>query len=270
MCGRYVLKTGIKAVEKKFNVVAAQPELYVPSPNVAIGEYAPVVASDAPGALQFFQFGFTPSWAKKRMYVINARSEGNHNKEDDPRYSGAMGILEKPMFRRAIRSQRCLVIADAFLEGSKTKRLSEPYVVYPQRGQAPFAMAGIWDEWVDTTTGDIHRSFAVITTVANALLQKIGHHRSPVILDRESEQTWISTDTPLSEVTSLLRAFDPAEFNAYRISSDIKSPRAKDFTLLKPIGERLNKDYDFEIYEDIALEGMGETRARQRRREEGG
>ena len=204
-----------------------------------------------------------------KPYIINARSEGDHNKEDDPRYVGAMGILQKPMFRNAIRSQRCLVIADAFLEGSKSKRLSEPYVVYPQRGQGPFAMAGIWDEWVDVATGELCRSFAVVTTVSNQLLQKIGHHRSPVILDRASEELWLNVDAPLSVATSLLKPFDPSEFNAYRISSEIKSPKAKDFSLLQPIGERLNKTYDFEIYEDIVLEGMGSTQARKRRQDEG-
>ena len=69
MCGRYVLKTSIKAIEKKFEVKAVEPNKYQKSPNVALGEYAPIVSSDAPRDLQFFQFGFTPSWAKKRMYI---------------------------------------------------------------------------------------------------------------------------------------------------------------------------------------------------------
>ena len=42
-----------------------------------------------------FQFGFTPFWAKKKMYVVNARSEGDYNKENDPLYTGAKGIITK-------------------------------------------------------------------------------------------------------------------------------------------------------------------------------
>ena len=51
------------------------------------------------------------------MYLINARKEGDHNRANDPSYSGAAGILQKPSFRKPIRSQRCLVLADGFIEG---------------------------------------------------------------------------------------------------------------------------------------------------------
>ena len=68
------------------------------------------------------QFGFTPSWAKKQFYMINARSEGDHNADNHPGYRGAMGILQKPMFRQSIRTRRCLVIADAFIEGPQTRK----------------------------------------------------------------------------------------------------------------------------------------------------
>ena len=145
MCGRYTTVTKIKAIEKRFNVRAAQPQLYTPNTNVSHGEYAPVVTGNRPHELQFFQFGFTPSWAKKQFYMINARAEGDHNKSDDPKYSGERGIINKPMFRQAIRSQRCLVIADCFIEGPKDEKLNRPYVVYMRNGAHPFAMAGIWD-----------------------------------------------------------------------------------------------------------------------------
>ena len=115
MCGRYVTVSKLKAIEKRFNARAQQPGLYQPNTNISHGEYAPVVTGENPGEIQFFQFGFTPSWAKKQFYMINARSEGDHNKTDDPAYHGEKGIINKPMFRKAIRSQRCLVIADCFI-----------------------------------------------------------------------------------------------------------------------------------------------------------
>jgi len=184
MCGRYVIKSRLEVVEKRFGVKAKTPQEYRRSPNVAIGERAPVVLNTHPKELRFLHFGLTPFWAKKRMYLINARSEGNHNQEDNPDFTGGMGILQKPAFRKPIRSQRCLVVADAFLEGPKDKRLSEPYVFYPVARKGPFAMAGIWDTWQDPQTGEPYASFAIITTVANSLVAKMGHHRSPVMSDR--------------------------------------------------------------------------------------
>ena len=161
-----------------------------PNTNVSHGDLAPVVTGDQPDALQAMQFGFTPAWAKKQFYMINARSEGDHNADNDPDYRGAMGILQKPMFRQSIRTRRCLVVADAFIEGPQREKLAKPYVVYARDGQRPFALAGIWDEWTDTATGELVRSFAIITTTACDTLQAIGHHRSPVLLDPADEQLY--------------------------------------------------------------------------------
>ncbi len=265
MCGRYVIKSSLKVVEKRFDSVVQEPELYTPSPNVAIGEPAPVILNRAPKQIVFYHFGLTPFWAKKRMYIINARSEGDHNKDNSPLYTGGMGILQKPAFRKPIRSQRCLVIADAFLEGPKDKRLSKPYVFYPSVHKGPFAMAGIWDVWHHPETGASYGSFAIITTVANELVASMGHHRSPVILRPEQERLWLEDRVPLSDITAMLHPFDPSLFNAYPISPEIKSPRAKDFELLRPIGPSLREDAEYILYQDIVLEGMGASPARRRK-----
>jgi len=266
MCGRYAVVSKLKIIEREFQVdVSEVLDRFTLSPNVSPGEDALVITNKASDKAQLFQFGFTPAWAKKKMYVINARSEGDHNKENDPKYSGAKGILSKPMFRKAIRSQRCLVIADAFIEGTVTKKLSEPYLVYRGGVKRPFAMAGIWDEWTDKESGEITSSFAIITTPPNALLQKIPHHRSPLILSKENEQKWISNDTPLEEITAMMKPFDDSDFNAYPISTEIKSSKNKHFEMLKPTGERLKKEYDYIFYQEMELQGMGETTARKRK-----
>ena len=185
MCGRYVTVTRIEAIEKRFNVTTPNPEQYQVNVNISHGNMAPVITGHDPDKLQFFQFGFTPEWANKQYYMINARAEGDHNKENDPLYTGTMGIVKKPMFKKAIRSQRCLVVADAFIEGPKKERLSKPYLMYMRDGRRPFSFAGIWDRWINTETGEVVHSFAIITTMSNALTQKIHHHRSPVILHEE-------------------------------------------------------------------------------------
>ena len=270
MCGRYVTISSVKAIEKRFNVKIENPEKYLPNTNVSLGQQASVIASDHPNKVQFFTFGFTPQWAQKQMYLFNARSEGDHNKDDDPQYVGAMGIINKPSFRKAIRSQRCLVIADAFIEGPKKEKLSKPYVVYMRNpANKPFAFAGIWEDWVNRETGEVVRSFAIITSVTNGLLQKIGHHRSPIILTPEQESQWLNPDLPLADVTAMLKPFDARLMNAYPISPAIKTPGANGKELLQPIGQRIEKEYEYEIFSDLKLEGMGSTSARIRKNKEG-
>ena len=96
MCGRYVTISKIKEVEKRFGVTAGSPGQYRINTNVSAGQSSPVITDAAPDQLDFFTFGFTPFWAKKRMYVLNARSEGDHNKDDDPAFIGAKGIISSP------------------------------------------------------------------------------------------------------------------------------------------------------------------------------
>jgi len=269
MCGRYSIVSKLKIIEKEFQVdVSEILDRFELNPNISPGDQALVIANDTPDKAQLFEFGFTPHWAKKKTYMINARSEGDHNKENNTNYTGTKGIISKPMFRKSIRSQRCLVIADAFVEGTITKKLRDPYLVYRGGNKRPFAMAGIWDEWLDKTSGEVSRGFAIITTAPTPLMQKIPHHRSPLVLSQEDEKLWLNNDAPLNEITALLKPFDDTDFNAYPISTDIKSSKNKYFDVLKPEGDRLRKEYDYIFYQELELQGMGETTARKRKQDD--
>ncbi len=260
MCGRFVLIQKLEAIEKRFNVTAAFDIPLEPNYNITPGTYTPVVASDNPKALQMMRFGMTPFWSKVDKFLINARAEGDHNPEDNPSYRGAKGIIEKPAFRKPIRSQRCLVIADAFIEGTVKERLGKPFLIYLRNKVRPFAMAGIWDEWQEPSTGKVIRSFAIITTVANDLLRMLPHHRMPVILHPSQESRWLNPETPLSDITAMLKPFDSALMNAYPLRPEIKSPRAQGRALIEPAGPPLLKEEAYELKSYLRREGMGNSR----------
>lgn len=266
MCGRYSIVSKLKVIEQEFQVdISEVLDRFNFNPNICPGDEALVITNTSPNKVQLFRFGFTPFWAKKKMYVINARSEGDHNKNNDPRYTGAKGIISKPMFRKSIRDKRCLVIADAFIEGTTKEKLNKPYLVYKKGKKRPFAMAGIWDEWIDKKTGEIVQGFAIITTAPTPLIQQIPHHRSPMVLSEEDEQKWLNNNVALNEITEILKPFDDNDFNAYPISTEIKSPKNKSIEILKPIGDRVRKEFDYIFYQDLELQGMGETTARKRK-----
>lgn len=259
MCGRYVLIEKLETYEQRFQAQAfpPPPRVDLPHYNLGPGALAPVIINSDPNHIRWMRFGLTPFWAKKSMMLFNARSEGDHNSEDDPAFHGAKGIISKPAFRKPIRSQRCLVIADAFIEGPKQEKLDKPYLVFLQR--RPFAFAGIWDEWVDPETGEVIPSFAIITTTPNAVLQRIGHHRSPVILHEGDERRWLQ-DIPLSEVTALLEPYPPQEMNAYPLEKRIKHPRENDPSLLIPAGPAVVPQTELRIVQDLRVQGMGYTK----------
>lgn len=244
MCGRYILIQKAEVLEKRFNIRipdAIHPE---PSYNIAPGKYAPVITNEKPREIQMYRFGLTPSWAAGPNLIINARAEGDSNPDNDSRYRETKGIISKPEFRKPIYTQRCLVPADAFIEGTEKEKMDKPFLIYLRNKMRPFAFAGIWDQWTNPESGEIVSSFAIITTVANTLMLKIPHHRSPVILHQADEKKWISNDIPLAEVTSLLIPYPGELMNAYPIAPTIKNPKADDPGLIHPAGERLIPEYD--------------------------
>jgi len=270
MCGRYILVTKVTEVEKRFNVKADSTiyKLFIPDVNIGPGGNGLVITDDRPSELQMMTFGFTPYWSKKRMYIFNARSEGDRNKENDPNYSGAKEIFKKPMFRHAIRSKRCLIIADGFLEGPQKEKLSKPYVVYLRDKVRPFAFAGLWDEWINKDTGELVQGFAIITTVSNSVTQAIDHHRSPVIIKSDDESLWLDTNAELGEVLQLLNPYPGEYMNAYPIDKEIKNPRAKGMHLIQPTGERIHTEHEYEFHTEMQLMGMGMTTGRRIRSDE--
>ena len=150
MPSRYILSTTPAAIESKFAAslvggTPKQPLTDFNNFNISLGQYAPVITNEMPHEIQLFKFGLTPFWAKSEMNLFNARAEGDYNQEDNPHFNGAKGIILKQAFRKPIRSQRCIVIASAFIEGPSVLGLSKPYLIYLRNHQNPFAIAGIWD-----------------------------------------------------------------------------------------------------------------------------
>ncbi len=262
MCGRFILAQKIEKLGERFNVNFSKDIDFEPGYNIAPGDWSPVIASNAPDQIQLFRFGLTPFWAKKPMYLFNARSEGDRNKTNDPDYNGSKDIINKPAFRKPIRSQRCLVPADAFIEGTTDEGLKKPYVIYLRNKIRPFAFAGIWDQWEDKQENKTILSFSIITTTANTLLKKLPHHRSPVILNRSDELRWLNKDTPLSYITQMLKPYNADLMNAYPINSKISHPRANGRELIDPAGPPIETDDQFQVGHHIEKKGFGRRKIR--------
>ena len=91
MCGRYVIVSKVKVVEKKFN--AESEVAFEPNFNVSAGAKAPIITSENPQKIQLSHFGFTPAFAQKKTYLLNVRAEGGHNLDNRSDFTGAKGII---------------------------------------------------------------------------------------------------------------------------------------------------------------------------------
>ena len=262
MCGRFVQIIDIELFIKRFGVKHPGEITLQSNVNVAPGDLAYVITNDKSSELQAFKFGLTPSWSKEQKYLFNARSEGDNNLDNDPNYSGQLGIINKPSFRTSIRSKRCLIIANGYIEGPEKEKLSKPFHISKKSGEV-FCFAGIWDTWVNNNTGEVINSFSIITTVANSITEQIGHHRSPVILDKKDENKWLDDKLPIEEVLYLLKPYPGDEFKAEPISIKIKDPKNKSRDLLIPIDPNSVSEYDVSVKKDLKLQGMGQNKRKQ-------
>lgn len=235
MCLRYVLVSNHKVIEDRFKAtllpgLAAIPKSYA----VALGDSSYVITD--PNAIQVFRYGLTPHFASEPLNICTARSEGNKNGNDDPNYNGSKAIFLQPEFNKAIFSQRCIVVADAYYEWSDK---GIPFLVYLRNKYRPFGFAGIYDTWQNPETKDITTSLAIITTTANEMLHRIGVKRMPVILPLLYETEWLKTSLPLSEILRFLVPFPSQKMNAYPVTALVNSDEINDASLLIPAGEKL-------------------------------
>ncbi|MBI4964432.1 MAG: SOS response-associated peptidase [Desulfomonile tiedjei] len=85
---------------------------------------------------------------------------------------------EKPAFRAAFKSRRCLVPADGYYEWKRRKGgQKQPFLVRNADG-SPFAFAGLWQSWTGSE-GEIIESCTYLTTDANEIMEPI-HDRKGV------------------------------------------------------------------------------------------
>ncbi|MEZ0226879.1 MAG: SOS response-associated peptidase [Alphaproteobacteria bacterium] len=175
MCGRYKQTSPSGVVTVVFGI--RETVKFDAAGIIAPGMKAPVIRD---GKISYMTWGFVPHWSKEdlKTKIINARLET---------------LREKPSFRAA---KRCLIPANGFFEWDKSMKPSRP-VDFHLAGDAPFALAGLCDEWTDPATGEVRETFAIVTTAPILIVAKI-HDRMPVILtNAKAMVSWINMENNL-------------------------------------------------------------------------
>ncbi|MEO1312713.1 MAG: SOS response-associated peptidase [Pseudomonadota bacterium] len=211
MCGRYVLTLAPEAMRALFAAEVVGDVPLEPNYNVCPTQQVPVVVSHAGGrVITAMRWGFVPHWAKAlndAPLLINARAET---------------LAEKPAFRAAARTRRCLIPANGFYEWTKDedgKRL--PWFAY-QKDNAAMVFAAIWQAWTDPE-GRRFRTVAIVTTLANVDLSPI-HQRMPVILAPEDWPLWLGESGPGAAV--LMRPAPEGQVTAHRVDPAVNTMTA--------------------------------------------
>jgi putative SOS response-associated peptidase YedK len=241
MCGRFGQTKKIANQDLLQDVIV--PGLFQENFNVSPGNNAYILTQNF--HFEKAVFGFTPHWEKQARFYFNARAEGKENPQNQTEFSGPYGIFQMPSFREAIRKNRCLIPVDYFIEGPEKEKLSQPYLIERKDGNC-FFLGGIYSDFVDTSTGEISRTFAIITTASSRLVSKIGHHRSPLLIENDKMNTWMDLKINSEEILKFFVPFDSKSYHAFRISPAIKSPNRNHSNnsplLIQPTGEIISLD----------------------------
>lgn len=228
MCGRLnmSLDPADLADELRIDIVSYD---YSPRYNVPPGSLVPIVVErlDKEGQLtrrlETASWGLVPGWAKDvkiGFKAFNARSET---------------VLEKPMFRQAIKRRRCAVPIPGYYEWETTEAGKQPWLM-SAAGTAPLFMAGVFEFWKQTDESWLV-STSILTMEAQGHLKDV-HHRMPVFLERPGISEWIDPAVPSSDVPNLLEAtlsqVDPASVTKHKVSKSVGNVKNDSPDLILP------------------------------------
>jgi putative SOS response-associated peptidase YedK len=215
MCGRFYLTASPAEIRKQFKLEKT-PEL-VPRYNIAPMQTSPIViADDNVRELHVARWGLVPSWSRDLSPgagMINAPAET---------------LEEKPPYRKAFGSQRCLVPANGFYEWQARGTKKQPYKIAVRNG-ALVAFAGLWEQWTPEG-GDPVETFTIVTTRASKLVSEV-HDRMPVIVAPADYQRWLTA--PGATAKRLLAPF-AAGLTIVAVGERVNNIKNDDVSLLQP------------------------------------
>jgi putative SOS response-associated peptidase YedK len=181
--------------------------------NIAPTQEVPVIFNDYSDTLAFARWGIE-GWHQHPLF--NARGES---------------VDEKPIFKKAFESSRCLLAADAFYEWMKPSK--RPFRIF-LKSEEPFLFAGIFEE------GESQRRCCMITCRSNDLVGKI-HNRMPVILPAGLENEYL--DASVKEAKQMLMPFPAEKMDMYEIGKAINSSKSDSADLIKKHETKTLQDF---------------------------
>lgn len=223
MCGRFTITATFEQLINRFHIESFLiDDDYLPNYNIAPSQSVIAVINNGTiNKMGYLRWGLIPPWAKddKIGYkMINARAET---------------ISEKPSYRNAFKSKRCLIVADSFYEWKRHNQNEKTPMRIKLKSNHLFAMAGLWEKWISPEGKPIF-SCTVLTTSANELVQDI-HDRMPVILKPENEAIWLNPKSSPKELNQLLKPLDMNLMEVYEVSSLVNSPQNNSVELIQKI-----------------------------------
>ena len=206
MCGRYVITNPVSKTEKlvKSAIEVEDFQNYNAHPYQKL----PVIKKYNNGnTLESLRWGLIPSWAKDKDFkaLINARLET---------------IDEKVSFKKLIKNNRCVAVADGFYEWKRNEKEKIPHY-FMRKDAKPIFFAGIFEE----------DQFCLITEEAKDNISEI-HHRQPVIIKQIDVNQYLNLDL---QGSVFLKKCNKPDLIFHEVSKDVNKPTNNNVSLIQSV-----------------------------------
>jgi putative SOS response-associated peptidase YedK len=188
-----------------------------------------IVAKDGKRGFERMRWGLVPAWWSKplkelRLATFNARAET---------------VREKPFFRDAFRTARCLMPVSGYYEWqwqdpADKKEKPQPYY-FTRRDGAVMTIAALCATWRDKAEGRDVRSCTMVITEPSAFVAPV-QDRMPVLLEPAQFDQWM-LGTP-DEAAALMKPAAENVLQKWPVSKRINSSRTPgdDPSLIEEVG----------------------------------
>ncbi|AZG78743.1 SOS response-associated peptidase [Methylocystis rosea] len=148
-----------------------------------------------------------------------------------PTSARAETVAEKPMFRTAFKTRRCIIPAWGFYEWTGKVGAKTPHHFLARSGE-PLAFAASWEQAKHPDTGEPLTSATIIVGAANNWMNRF-HDRQPIILDWRDANAWMRGDDP----GALLRSPPEDSLQEWMVSIHVNKAGIGDYdaSLVDPI-----------------------------------
>ncbi len=188
---------------------------YEPQYNAAPTKVLPLITSQNPGQVSFFNWGLMAMWS--------------NNKTMSPKFFNLPldSVMSKNTYKKKIITNRCIIPMDGFyLWKQVAKKQQVPHYFF-YSDKKVFSVAGIWEEGDDNT-----HSFIMITRPANPQISSF-QGDMPAIMDASSSRKWLESED-LEELNALLSTEVKDEFLSHTVAPRIRDIEGNDVSFIKP------------------------------------
>jgi putative SOS response-associated peptidase YedK len=233
MCGRYALNIPGDDLALEYDANNQTSSYIASNWNISPTTTIPIINESRNGTLSreisLASWGLIPTWAKdasRQANAINARVES---------------ISEKPTYRSAFKSRRCLVPVTGYYEWATELgkyRPKQPFFI-SSKASKTLAIAGIYEDWLNPASNQLLTTAAIITRAALGLVAPI-HNRMPVILPKSLWSSWLKPDqlskSGVADYLNMLDLLNPdAQLQFWPVSDMVNNARNSGQQLAQPI-----------------------------------